>query len=99
MVARLEMSGKVEEISGQMDQLQRMIQLVANNSSSNSAAVADGSGRGARERQMQNLSLAMTSRCGGGQAREGNGSSVAGHRKAPGSPSTTCRRCWGTCWR
>ena len=29
----------------------------------------------------------------------GTGSSVAGHRKAPGSPSTTCRRCWGTCWR
>ena len=54
VVARLEeMCGKVEEISGQMDQLQRMIQQVANNSSSNSAAVADGSGRGARERQMQ----------------------------------------------
>jgi len=58
VVARLEeMSGKVEEISGQMDQLQRMIQQVANNSSSNSAAVADGSGRGARERQMQKLEL------------------------------------------
>ena len=50
----------VEKMSGQMDQLQRMVQQVIDNSKPDDAEVAsnvDGPGRSARERQMQKLEL------------------------------------------
>ena len=49
---------RVEEMSGQMDQIQRMVQQVVDNSKPAAVAAAsnvDGSGRRARERQMQKL--------------------------------------------